>query len=144
MSFILFSGLILDVFFSTISIEVLLSCNFFFHHLFLTFEFETMKSCKFDIYYIPSDIVENCCKFIIDLYLEITLYIMRPRQRVPPLPYAQILSRCRVPRFRHHNKQLTHLCRPVRSTFAVRETASLGIMGAPRVPPLNPSESIVL
>ena len=39
---------------------------------------------------------------------------------------------------------LTHLCRPVRSTFAVRETASLGIMGAPRVPPLNPSESIVL
>ena len=39
---------------------------------------------------------------------------------------------------------LTHLCRPVRSTFAVVETASLGIMGAPRVPPLNPSESIVL
>ena len=35
-------------------------------------------------------------------------------------------------------------CRAVRSTFAVRETASLGIMGAPRVPPLNPSESIVL
>ena len=30
------------------------------------------------------------------------------------------------------------------STFAVRETASLGIMAAPRVPPLNPSESIVL
>ena len=30
------------------------------------------------------------------------------------------------------------------STFAVRETASLGIMGAPRVPPLNPTESIVL
>ena len=28
---------------------------------------------------------------------------------------------------------LTHLCRPVRSTFAVRETASLGIMGAPRI-----------
>ena len=28
---------------------------------------------------------------------------------------------------------LSHLCRPVRSTFAVRET--LGIMGAPRVPP---------
>ena len=39
---------------------------------------------------------------------------------------------------------LTHLCRPVRSTFAVRETASLGIMGAPRVPPLNLPESIVL
>ena len=39
---------------------------------------------------------------------------------------------------------LSHLCRPVRSTSAVRETASLGIMGAPRVPPLNPSESIVL
>ena len=38
----------------------------------------------------------------------------------------------------------SHLCRPVRSTFAVRETASLGIMGAPRVPPLNPSETIVL
>ena len=31
-----------------------------------------------------------------------------------------------------------------RSTFAVRETLSLGIMGEPRVPPLNPSESIVL
>ena len=41
-------------------------------------------------------------------------------------------------------RSLTHLCRPVRSTFAVRETASLGIMGEPRVPPLNPSESIVL
>ena len=40
--------------------------------------------------------------------------------------------------------RLTHLCRPVRSTFAVQETASLGIMGAPRVPPLNPSETIVL
>ena len=39
---------------------------------------------------------------------------------------------------------LTHLCRTVRSTVAVRETASLGIMGAYRVPPLNPSESIVL
>ena len=39
---------------------------------------------------------------------------------------------------------LTHLCRPVRSTFAVRETASLGIMGEPRVSPLNPSETIVL
>ena len=30
---------------------------------------------------------------------------------------------------------LTHLCRPVRSTFAVRETAFLGMMGEPRVPP---------
>ena len=39
--------------------------------------------------------------------------------------------------------RLTHLCRPVRSTFAVQETAFLGIMGAPRVPPLNPSETIV-
>ena len=29
-------------------------------------------------------------------------------------------------------------------TFAVRETESLSIMGEPRVPPLNPSESIVL
>ena len=27
----------------------------------------------------------------------------------------------------------THLCPPLRSTFAVRETASLGIMGAPEV-----------
>ena len=33
---------------------------------------------------------------------------------------------------------------PTVPTFAVRETASLGIMGAPRVPPLNPSELIVL
>ena len=39
---------------------------------------------------------------------------------------------------------LTHLYPPLRSTFAVRETASPGLMGAPRVPPLNPSESIVL
>ena len=31
---------------------------------------------------------------------------------------------------------------PTVPTCAVRETASLGIMGAPRVPPLNPSESI--
>ena len=38
----------------------------------------------------------------------------------------------------------THLCPPLRSTFAVRETASLGIMGEPRVPLLNPSETIVL
>ena len=30
------------------------------------------------------------------------------------------------------------------STFAVRETASLGIMGAPQVTHFNPSESIVL
>ena len=33
---------------------------------------------------------------------------------------------------------------PTVPTFDVRETASLGIMGAPRVPPLNPSETIVL
>ena len=39
---------------------------------------------------------------------------------------------------------LTHLCPPLRSIFAVRETASLGIMRAPRVPHLNPSETIVL
>ena len=31
---------------------------------------------------------------------------------------------------------------PTVPIFAVRETASLGIMGAPRVPPLNPSETI--
>ena len=31
---------------------------------------------------------------------------------------------------------------PTVPTCAVRETASLGIMGAPRVPHLNPSESI--
>ena len=33
---------------------------------------------------------------------------------------------------------------PTVPTCAVRETASLGIMGAPRVPPLSPSESILL
>ena len=32
---------------------------------------------------------------------------------------------------------------PTVPIFAVRETTSLGIMGAPRVPPLNPSETIV-
>ena len=39
---------------------------------------------------------------------------------------------------------LTHLYPPFRSIFAVRETASLGMMGETRVPPLNPSETIVL
>ena len=39
---------------------------------------------------------------------------------------------------------LTHFCPQLRSTFAVRESASLAIMEAPRVPPLNPSETIVL
>ena len=33
---------------------------------------------------------------------------------------------------------------PTVPTCAVRETASLGIMGEPQVPPLNPSETIVL
>ena len=33
---------------------------------------------------------------------------------------------------------------PTVPTFAVRETAAVGIMGAPRVPPENPSETIVL
>ena len=33
---------------------------------------------------------------------------------------------------------------PTVPTFAVRETASVGIMGAPREPLLNPSETIVL
>ena len=42
------------------------------------------------------------------------------------------------------NILFTHLCPPLRSIFAVRETASLGIMGEPRVPPLNSSETIVL
>ena len=48
-------------------------------------------------------------------------------------------------------KIFTHLKRskyshvvPTVPTCAVRETASLDIMGAPQVPPLNPSESIVL
>ena len=45
--------------------------------------------------------------------------------------------------------QLSHLVAlnpfmPTVPTFAVRETVSLGIMGEPRVPPLNPSETIVL
>ena len=37
--------------------------------------------------------------------------------------------------------ELTHLCRPVCSTFAVRETVSLGIMGTPRVPPFQPGRA---
>ena len=45
---------------------------------------------------------------------------------------------------RSSSLNLTHLWAPLRSTFAVRETASLGIMEGPRVPPLNPSETIVL
>ena len=39
----------------------------------------------------------------------------------------------------------SHLCRPVRSTFAVRETASLGIMGAPIMPrgsPIMPRDAV--
>ena len=38
---------------------------------------------------------------------------------------------------------LTHLCPPVQHLLSERLT-SLGIMGASRVPPLNPSETIVL
>ena len=43
---------------------------------------------------------------------------------------------------------ITHFYPPLRfcnqvPTCAIRETASLGIMGEPRVPPLNPSETIV-
>ena len=54
------------------------------------------------------------------------------------------------PRAREEKKSLlTHFYPPLRfrnqvPTFAVRETAYLGIMGEPRVPPLNPSDSIVL
>ena len=63
-------------------------------------------------------------------------------------PMCQILNKIRnnytFSILMNLNSTLTHLCRTVRSTFAVRETASLGIMGAPRVPPLKPSESIVL
>ena len=40
-----------------------------------------------------------------------------------------------VMRIKPELSALTHLCWPVRSTFAVRETVSLGIMGEPRVPP---------
>ena len=50
----------------------------------------------------------------------------------------------RQPVASRHHIRLTHFCPTLRSTFAVRETASLGIMGAPRVPLLNPSETIVL
>ena len=57
--------------------------------------------------------------------------ITNPSDRIPP-PLVSILG---------EKKNtviilLTHLYRPVRSTFAVQETASLGIMGAPEVPPL--------
>ena len=38
---------------------------------------------------------------------------------------------------------LTHSCPPFQHLLSER-LASLGIMGAPRVPPLNPSETIVL
>ena len=38
---------------------------------------------------------------------------------------------------------LTHSCLPFQNLLSERLT-SLGIMGAPRVPPLNPSETIVL
>ena len=52
-------------------------------------------------------------------------------------------------RFREDNPRLQRSLEinpffPTVPTFAVRETASLGMMGAPRVPPLNPSETIVL
>ena len=48
---------------------------------------------------------------------------------------------CSVSWSRH---RLINSFMPTVPTFAVRETASLGIMGEPRVPPLNPSETIVL
>ena len=37
---------------------------------------------------------------------------------------------------------LTHSCPPLHLTFAVRESASLGIMGAPEVPPLYQETSV--
>ena len=46
--------------------------------------------------------------------------------------------------FRWNNPRSINPFVPTVPTCAVRETASLGIMEAPRVPPLNPSESIVL
>ena len=48
-----------------------------------------------------------------------------------------------VPEQGHLTRQINPFF-PTVSTCAVRDTASLGIMGAPRVAPLNPSESIVL
>ena len=45
---------------------------------------------------------------------------------------------------RRLKKKLLNPFVPTVPIFAVRETAFLGIMGAPRVPPLNPSETIVL
>ena len=54
---------------------------------------------------------------------------------------AQTEERALAALHRHEGVQgatlllLTHLCPPFRSTFAVRETASLGIMGAPRLLP---------
>ena len=57
---------------------------------------------------------------------------------------VQLLAATVGCRATHSTRHLTHLCPPLRSTFAVRETASLGIMGEPRVPPLNPPETIVL
>ena len=41
------------------------------------------------------------------------------------------------------NLSLTHFCPPFQHLLSERLT-SLGIMGAPWVPPLNPSETIVL
>ena len=64
--------------------------------------------------------------------------------RIPKVFLYVFLCECAMQAIELCCCSLTHLCRPVRSTCAVRETASLGIMGAPRVHPLNPSETIVL
>ena len=53
------------------------------------------------------------------------------------------VAQTRNPDIDRKNIYIKHLY-PTVPTCAVRETASLGIMGAPRVPPLNPSETIVL
>ena len=67
-----------------------------------------------------------------------------PEQQREPTPVTEQDFDRSVNKIKTILNSLTHLCRPVRSTFAVRETASLVIMGAPRVPPLSPSETIVL
>ena len=91
--------------------------------------------------YIRDEVPENIREYILDevpenMSTNLAKWIDKWAASSGIIGYSRCLRKC------------THLCRPVRSTFAVRETASLGIMGAPRVPPLvpplNPSETILL
>ena len=72
------------------------------------------------------------------LYIQKTLYICFYLKKYPKILIKNLFSFSYIRRapISAPRPTITHLCRPVRSTFAVRDTASLGIRGAPEVSPL--------